>query len=261
MLKRLDDFRLDLVENTFSTASKEIFRLLRDLPKDKSSQTYQRLLNLLANLRTFISGWSSTYLPRAYRDKDVNQLLENKLPISELNDTPVMEIASEMRSSMDKALSSVQSFISKVRIGEVEPPIQTAVSLIGKDGKSRRFELSYYATLVAQNSLQRSIVAATLERSREMSNDSIQVSPLLSNYENACDYYAGNVFSISGKSKAYPALSSIPSLPFHPFCLYTLDLYLSKDKKENTVPKWAFLKSKREDFSDVISRMKEIANG
>lgn len=257
-----DDFRTSLLTSIFSTSSRELAKMLRDLSRlEELTFTYQRVIRLLSDLRSAASGWAGSFLPQFYREEDLKQVQANGLRISELNSNPVEEIIKRMIGDIDKALSSIQSLVKKIQRKRAEAPIgETLVSIIGKDGRTYRFELAYYVSLVAQSAVQNARISASLERSHEINNDLIQVSSLLSNYENACDYYAGNVFSISGKSKIYPALSSIPPAPFHPWCQYTLDLYLKDEVHQNTVPKWAFLKSPKDTFSRIVGRLKEMTN-
>lgn len=232
MSLHLKDVRLNLLIDLFSTVNRNLIDLIRRLSSktEKHSEEYHKVLRLLAELKYATSGWASRYLPEIYREEDLKQLSLNSLKIDELNSNLVEDIISKMKSDIDKALVSVRSVASKAHRDSVEiDKMSSLVSVVGQTGRSYRFMLDYYVGLVAHNAVQNTRIAAVLERSRMLQNDLIRVSPNLSNCESICSAYANKVYSISGKSKIYPALSSIPPMPFHPLCSCTLDLHLEKE--------------------------------
>jgi len=83
----------------------------------------------------------------------------------------------------------------------------------------RNYELKAYADLVAKTRLRVVQTEAVLNTCREFDNDLVQVS------DHGCDCqicleYEGNVYSLSGKSPAYPYLDSYP--PWHPRCQHNI---------------------------------------
>lgn len=83
----------------------------------------------------------------------------------------------------------------------------------------RNYELKAYADLVAKTRLRVVQTEAVLNTCREFDNDLVQVS------DHGCDCqicleYEGNVYSLSGKSSAYPYLDSYP--PWHPRCQHNI---------------------------------------
>lgn len=93
------------------------------------------------------------------------------------------------------------------------------VTVIDKNGTPIHFDAGYYAKLVATTKTREATVVARHERLREKGLDLVTVVGRVS--RNFCTAYLGRVFSLSGKSDKYPALSSLPGghgPPFHPQC-------------------------------------------
>lgn len=84
---------------------------------------------------------------------------------------------------------------------------------------ARNYEMRAYADLVAKTRLRVVQTEAVLNTCREFDNDLVQVS------DHGCDClicleYEGNVYSLSGRSSAYPYLDSYP--PWHPRCQHNI---------------------------------------
>jgi len=80
----------------------------------------------------------------------------------------------------------------------------------------RNYELRAYADLVAKTRLRVVQTEAVLNTCKEFDNDLVQVSDHGTDCM-ICLPYEGNVYSLSGRSSAYPYLDSYP--PWHPRCL------------------------------------------
>jgi len=83
----------------------------------------------------------------------------------------------------------------------------------------RDYNLRKYADLVAKTRLRVVQTEAVLNTCKEFDNDLVQVS------DHGCDCqicleYEGNIYSLSGKSSAYPYLDSYP--PWHPRCQHNI---------------------------------------
>lgn len=83
----------------------------------------------------------------------------------------------------------------------------------------RNYEMRAYADLVAKTRLRVVQTEAVLNSCKEYDNDLVQVS------DHGCDCliceeYEGNVYSLSGRSSAYPYLDSYP--PWHPRCQHNI---------------------------------------
>ena len=83
----------------------------------------------------------------------------------------------------------------------------------------RDYNMRKYADLVAKTRLRVVQTEAVLNTCREFDNDLVQVS------DHGCDCqicleYEGNIYSLSGRSSAYPYLDSYP--PWHPRCQHNI---------------------------------------
>ncbi|MBC8107733.1 MAG: hypothetical protein H7Z14_14165 [Anaerolineae bacterium] len=83
-----------------------------------------------------------------------------------------------------------------------------------------------YADLVYQTKTREATRIATAERLSERGIDLVKI--IGSNSVNFCTHFVGKVYSISGKSTEYPALSSLPGggPPFHPRCSKTIVAFI-----------------------------------
>lgn len=92
------------------------------------------------------------------------------------------------------------------------------VTITDKNGDPMEFEAGYYARMVAITKTRQAVCEARHARLADMGLDLVRVVGRES--KNFCSAYLGKVFSISGTSEKYPALSELPEggPPFHPNC-------------------------------------------
>lgn len=90
------------------------------------------------------------------------------------------------------------------------------VTVVGKDGVGRDYDVGYYAEMVARTQTRQATVVARHERLQEADLDLVMVIGRVS--DNFCSAYLGMVFSLSGKSDKYPSIDEIDGPPFHPNC-------------------------------------------
>lgn len=92
------------------------------------------------------------------------------------------------------------------------------VTIIGKSGNPITFDTKYYASMVARTKTRQATVVARHDRLQQLGCDLVSIVGLIS--KNFCTAYLGQVYSLSGSSDKYPALSSLPGggPPFHPNC-------------------------------------------
>jgi hypothetical protein len=92
------------------------------------------------------------------------------------------------------------------------------IAITTKNGNVINYEVGYYASLVARTRTREATVHARHERLGQLGLDLVSIVGLVS--KNFCTAYLGQVYSISGRSTKYPALSALPSHgpPFHPNC-------------------------------------------
>ena len=83
----------------------------------------------------------------------------------------------------------------------------------------RNYNLRSYADLVAKTRLRVVQTEAVLNSCKEFDSDLVQVSDHGTDCQ-ICLEYEGNVYSLSGKSSAYPYLDSYP--PWHPRCQHNI---------------------------------------
>ncbi len=81
--------------------------------------------------------------------------------------------------------------------------------------RGRNYNMEKYADLVAKTRLRTVQTKSVLNSCKEYDNDLVQVSDHGTETP-ICLPYEGNVYSLSGKSSAYPYLDAYP--PFHPRC-------------------------------------------
>lgn len=81
--------------------------------------------------------------------------------------------------------------------------------------RGRNYNMEKYADLVAKTRLRHVQTESVLNSCKEYDNDLVQVSDHGTETP-ICLPYEGNVYSLSGKSSAYPYLDAYP--PFHPRC-------------------------------------------
>lgn len=87
----------------------------------------------------------------------------------------------------------------------------------------RKYDPGKYAELVARTRTREANSLGTIQTMRRYGQDLVQVSD--HDTETAlCNQYEGKIYSVSGTSKQYPALTDYP--PYHPNCLHVLTPYI-----------------------------------
>lgn len=132
------------------------------------------------------------------------------------------------------------------------------VSITGRDGRTYRFSIPYYARLVAHNIRRRAMTEGVIALARQQGNDLVRVSPQPSTVGDWCNLYAGTVWSISGTHPVYPPLSQCPSggPPLHANCKHSLsvfepDFYSAQERRDFAIDlKWRISDSRK--LKDVI---------
>jgi hypothetical protein len=91
------------------------------------------------------------------------------------------------------------------------------VVIQGKNGPIE-FDTGYYAKLVAVTKTREAVVKGTNDRLQQRGIDLVKI--VGRNSVHFCTAFLGHVYSLSGTSDKYPALSSLPNggPPFHPQC-------------------------------------------
>lgn len=109
-----------------------------------------------------------------------------------------------------QAIAQLRDELKKIHGNEV--PIPT------KNGGVINLDAGKYAELVVRTKTRQANTIARHERLEGLGLDLVSVVGRISKY--FCTGYLGQVFSISGRSSDYPALSSLPGggPPFHPNC-------------------------------------------
>lgn len=102
------------------------------------------------------------------------------------------------------------------------------ISIVGKDGRSRRYNLDYYSALVAHQARRQATTLATITRALQNDYDLVRISPNPSTIGDYCDLFRGRVFSISGTHDYFPPLADTPNggPPFHPWCKHTASIFV-----------------------------------
>lgn len=84
---------------------------------------------------------------------------------------------------------------------------------------NRAYNVRRYAKLVARTELRFAQTDATLGLCEVYDNDLVEVSDHATDCD-ICEEFEGEIYSISGKSREYPALKESP--PFHPNCKHSI---------------------------------------
>lgn len=112
----------------------------------------------------------------------------------------------------------------------------------------KRYAMDTYSELVARTKMAEAHSIGTIMRNVEAGNDLVMVSA--HGADDGCSFFEGQIFSISGTSDKYPALSEIDNgPPFHPNCIHRLlpfveDLATEKEiEKGSQVPDFALNKT------------------
>lgn len=87
------------------------------------------------------------------------------------------------------------------------------------DKRGRRIPLDVYSRMVARTTTREAVSAGTVNRLNERGADLVTIT----SHANPCDIcqrYDGRTYSLSGRSRNYPAVTEFP--PFHPNCRHVL---------------------------------------
>lgn len=135
--------------------------------------------------------------------------------------------STQLEAAIDKQVTR------EVALGTIEGKAGTAVSeqirqvLVDEFGEGpviingRHYALDAYSELVARTKMAEAHSAGTIMRNLEAGNDLVMVSS--HGADDGCSFFEGQIFSISGTSEKYPALSDIDNgPPFHPNCIHRL---------------------------------------
>lgn len=91
------------------------------------------------------------------------------------------------------------------------------------DKAGREWGLANYARMAAHTTASEAQTTGTLNRLAEHGFDLVKVSQH-PHPSDTCNQYEGKIFSLSGTSDKYPALTVAP--PFHPFCKHVLSAHI-----------------------------------
>jgi hypothetical protein len=89
----------------------------------------------------------------------------------------------------------------------------------------RRYSMETYARLVGSTRMAEAASEASLNYAKAVGTDLVQVSDH-GRTDPACDAHAGKIYSISGRSKRFPALRERP--PYHPHCRHVLTPFVEE---------------------------------
>ncbi len=86
----------------------------------------------------------------------------------------------------------------------------------------RSYKIGPYAELVARTKTREAASAGTINRVVEAGLDLVMITA--HGAKDACGFWEGKVFSITGESERYPSLDTVPNAgpPFHPNCKHSL---------------------------------------
>lgn len=99
---------------------------------------------------------------------------------------------------------------------------QDFITIKGKDGKERNYNLKSYAEMVARTRMREAQTDATVEMCKDYDNDLVQFSQHDDPCEK-CAEFEGQVYSLSGDHPKYPKLPDEAYCPVHPNCEHNLN--------------------------------------
>jgi len=93
------------------------------------------------------------------------------------------------------------------------------IAITTRSGKIRRYQLKTYTEMLARTEMSYIQNRAIKVTCQEWENDLVIILPGFSKCTSGiCDNYAGQIFSLSGRSKTYPVLDV--EFPLHPNCVH-----------------------------------------
>jgi hypothetical protein len=99
---------------------------------------------------------------------------------------------------------------------------QDFITIKGKDGKERNYNLKSYSEMVARTRMREAQTDATVEMCNDYDNDLVQFSQHDDPCEK-CAEFEGKVYSLSGDHPKYPKLPDEAYCPVHPNCEHNLN--------------------------------------
>lgn len=266
---------IDSLTSDLNEAADEIAGYMAEMAteEDRRDFLYYAVLAILAMLRTRFREWLDNSLRNLFIEADNAAIADlgaaGVLSTPQWND--IMEsvfqsLRTEAEDGFDKSLDSIKTMASRFRRGSIPEDLQqkreintglsatilvslhrsrlrprirdSLVRITGSDGRVHKFELSYFANLVAVNAKFSAFSRAAVARSGLNGHDLVQCSPQPSTIGDFCDAYRGQVFSISGADPDYPPMSSMPGggAPMHPRCHHYLIPYTGGKKASKEIP-------------------------
>lgn len=221
-----------------------------------AAQRVQQIDQILASLKARGSGWVGKNVPAAYtagiklaHKQAVEAGVKPKGDLTagsftQLDQRTVQQFAVDTIADLHKAADSMgdvlkSSLRQTQQLGLSEAEINQVLAVGVIEGRprdtiralkvelekvhgekveinGRSFDVGYYAEMVARTKTRQATVNARHERLAALDLDLVMIVGRISN--NFCTAFLGQVFSLSGRSDKYPALSSIDGPPFHPNC-------------------------------------------
>lgn len=200
-------------------------------------------------LRTLVASLNSSVVRsvrlqmrrQGYSDLEIRNSV-SKINVAEVLGSTFLSSIESIAASLLSGLVPTFFAIGRGRIATLTPAERKAVeqkvrsgviAVVGKDFRIRRFEAQYYADLVSQSATAEAMSEAAKQRAKDIDSDLVMISEQPSTIGDYCDLYRGRVFSISGRSSEFPALSLTPrgGPPFHAWCHHYL-IAVSPDSAE-----------------------------
>lgn len=102
------------------------------------------------------------------------------------------------------------------------------VEIIGKDGRTYKFSIAKYASLVAHGVTRQAMSSGTILRAKEQGFDLVKINDHPSLHGDFCDLYRGRVYSLSGNDPRFPALSEVPGVGgyMHARCRHGISIFV-----------------------------------
>lgn len=130
-----------------------------------------------------------------------------------------------------KVRGIAQSKIKKELVYELEKNGLSAITIIDKNDKQRKYSLSAYAEALSRSALIKSSANATITRCANLGVDLVRVSRH-AKPSRLCEMWQGQILSISGQDKKYPALQEAlfknykDGGLFHTYCRHSLSPFI-----------------------------------
>jgi hypothetical protein len=206
-LKSLDRFAADwvkVVPKEYAAAAGDVYKFLeKDIPASLVARSQQATKVIMQNCIGQLND-AHNFVGRTIQD-EVRQAGVD---------------ATALKLSMGDTVKQMQSNL-------VESLVQKGITAI-RDKRGREIRLASYAGMVARTTVRETTNTATINAQAEIGNDLVQMTSHGSSCP-ICGPLEGRVYSISGKDKRYPPLSSaFPSgyKTIHPNCAHSVTPYI-----------------------------------